>query len=123
METAGNMKRSHQHFIAKTAWFILYQDVLVQLPNSGGKNIGDTSEESQSKWARVPQISKFQKDFMITVMFTSGLISMIFRTGIHGQKPIERDEGRKNEKSRIGPGTGNFEKSSTNSDNFRKSRT
>ena len=50
---------------------------------------------------------------MITVMFTSGLISMIFQAGIHGQKPIEPDEDRKNEKSRIGPGRGNFEKSRT----------
>ena len=85
----------HQHFTAKTAWFNLYQDVLVQLPNSGVKNIGETSEERKSNRARVPQISEFQKDFMITVMFTSGLISMIFQAGIHGQKPIEPDEDRK----------------------------
>ena len=53
---------------------------MVQLANSGVENIENSPEESQLNWARVPQISVFHKlrlnIFMITVMFTNGLISM-----------------------------------------------
>ena len=47
VKTGGNIKRPHQQFIAKTVWFILYQDALVPLPNSGVQNIGNASKESQ----------------------------------------------------------------------------
>jgi len=70
---------NHQ-FTAKIVWFNLYQGVLVQLPNSGEGNIGNTSKESQLNLARIHHISKFHEwhhhIFMITVMFMSGLISM-----------------------------------------------